>query len=267
MSISNRVLLSGFVVLLAAGPAYPQNKDLLRLNADVLQLQQQVKQLQISVDDKTAAIASLVEKMADQMNTIQTAVAKLSEGIDSVKTSDDKTAAELRTQVNNLNANIDQVNEGLTSIRTRINSVSDQLTAQAAQAEPLASPEDLMRSAGVDKISGNFDLAIEEYREFLSKYPNHTRAAEAQANIGDIFFGQKKFDQALIEYDLFLQKYMNDDRTSSALYKKGLAHAELNQITEAKAVLTRVQKDFPGTTEAVGAAAKLKELATPPRGR
>ncbi len=41
----------GLLLVLAVGPAYTQNKDILRLQADLITLQQQIKQLQSSIDE------------------------------------------------------------------------------------------------------------------------------------------------------------------------------------------------------------------------
>ena len=264
MNTTTRLLVAGVAVLLAAPPAYSQNRDMLRLNADVLQLQQQVKQLQLSMDEKTAVLVGLVEEIADQVNSIQTNLAAVSESVESVKSSNENTVGDLRVLVGNLEENVGHVNEGLSSIRTQINAVAQQLNTQSST-QQLDRPEDHLRTATVDQLSGNYDLAIDSYREFLTNYPNHARAPEAQLAIGDAFFSQRKFDQALIEYDLFLQKYPTDDRTRSALYKKGLAHAELDQTPMAQAALQRVVKEFPGTVEATNAQLKIRELTTPRR--
>jgi len=103
-------------------------------------------------------------------------------------------------------------------------------------------------------------LAIGELTDFQAKYPNDPRSAKAQALKGDALFAQKKFEPAIVEYDTFLQKYPENDNTKDALYKKGLALAELN-APNAGTVLQQVVKQFPGTTEAAGAAQKLKEIA------
>ena len=98
------------------------------------------------------------------------------------------------------------------------------------------------------------------FQEFLSKYPNDPRAADAQLSRGEAFFNQKKFDQAVVEYDVFLQKYPENDKTRTALYKKGLALAEQNQKQPALDALDKVVKKFPNTSEATNAPAKVREL-------
>jgi tol-pal system protein YbgF len=127
-------------------------------------------------------------------------------------------------------------------------------------AEPLAQPDDLWRSAYVDYAAGNYSLAVSGYEEFLSKYPNDPRAADAHLFIGNALVEQKKHDQAIVAYDIVLQKYPDSDKTGAALLKKGLAYAELNQLQQAIAILSEVVKRFPKTSEAGNAEAKLKEL-------
>jgi TolA-binding protein len=99
------------------------------------------------------------------------------------------------------------------------------------------------------------------------KFPNDPRASQVHFEIGDSYYNDKKFEQAVIEYDLFLQKYPNDDRTRSALYKKGLAHAELDQNPLAIAACQKVMKDYPNTAEATNCSSKIKELSAPRRAR
>jgi tol-pal system protein YbgF len=185
--------------------------------------------------------------------------------MEGVKTQSDKTAGELRVILNNMNTSVGELQEALAAVRTQINSVSQQVTAKNTVAEPLAGPEDIMREATVNYLSGNYDLALDAFQEFLTKYPNHPRAAEAQLYKGESLYNQKKFDQAVVEYDLFLQKYPENDRTKTALYKKGLALAEQDQKQPALIALDKVVKDFPNTSEATNAQAKARELRGPVR--
>jgi tol-pal system protein YbgF len=231
----------------------------------MIRLSQQVTQLQSSLDQNNSVLKGLVEKMNDQINAIAAGMQKLGQSVDSVKAQGDKTASELRVILTNMNTNVTELQEGLSSIRSQINSVSQQVAAKLTTVEPLAGPEDLMRTAMVDYLAGNYDLALAGFQEFLSKYPDHPRAPEAQLSRGEAFFNQKKFDQAVIEYDVFLQKYPENDKTRTALYKKGLALAEQDQTQPALAVLDKVVKDFPNTSEATNAQAKARQLRTPQR--
>ena len=259
--------LGGLLLVLAAGPAYPQNKDILRLQADLITLQQQVKQLQSSIDENNNVMKTLVEKIADQVNTLTGGLQKVNQAVDqalgqaigNLKNQNDATAKELRTILTNLNTRVSELQEGLSSVRSQMNSLSQQVMTIKTTSEPLATPNDLWKSAMLSLFSGLYDLAVGDFQEFLSKSPNDPRAPEAHLRMGEAFFNQKKYQQAETEYDFVLQKYPESDTTRAALLKKGLALAE-HDTPQAITTLNEVVKRFPNTSEANSAQTKLREL-------
>ena len=273
MNIRTTLALACLFAILTAPAAYPQKKEILQLQADMIRLSQQMTQLQASVDQNNSVLKGLVEKMNDQVNAIAAGVEKfgqsmaqsMAQSIDGVKAQGDKTASELRVILTNMNTHVTELQEGLSSIRSQISSVSQQVMAKNTTVEPLAGPDDVIRTSMVDYLAGNYDLALAGFQEFLSKYPDSPRAPEAQLSRGEAFFNQKKFDQAVIEYDVFLQKYPEHDKNRTALYKKGLALAEQDQKQQALAVLDKVVKDFPNTSEAANAQATARQLRAPQR--
>ena len=262
MSRRIQLILAILLIAIVAGPTYPEDKEMLRLQADVIQLTQQVKQIQNSLDQNNAVMNGLVEKTADQVNTLASGMQRMSQAIDSVKGQNDSSTKELRTILSGLNTSMTDVQEGMSSVRAQVNSLSQQITSMKTTAEPLARPDDLWRTAYGDYSAGNYDLAVGDLQDFLSKYPADPRAAEAHFMIGESFVAQKKYDQALIEYDNVLQKYPDSDKTKTALLKKGLALADTNQ-PQAVNVLKDVVSKFPNTSEASAASARLKDLAQP----
>ena len=263
-----KFFVAGLLLILAAGPAYPQNKDILRLEADMIMLQQQVKQLQSTVDENNGAIKGLVEKIADQVNTLAGGLQKVNQTLDQavggVRTQNETTAKEMRTILSNLNTTVGELQEGLTSVRAQINSLSQQVTAMQTTAVPLAGPNDLLKGATADFFSGLYDLAVTDYQEFLSKYPNDPHAPEAALRMGEALVNLKKYEQAETEFDFVLQKYPDSDTSRAALLKKGLALAEHDK-PQAITTLNEVVKKFPNTSEAASAQARLKELQQPTR--
>ena len=132
-------------------------------------------------------------------------------------------------------------------MRAQLTSVSKDLREAKTTAEPLARPDELMRTAYVDYSSGQYDLAISGYMEFLQKFPNDPRAAEAHLQIAIALAAQKKFDAAVQEFDIVLQKYPESDKSRTALLKKGLTQADATQPQLAIATLNEVVKRFPNT--------------------
>ncbi len=106
MNIRSNLVLACIVAVLAAPAAYPQKKEILQLQADMIRLSQQVTQLQSTMDTNNSAIKGLVEKMADQLNTLGGSVQKITQAMEGVKAQSDKTAGELRVILNNMNTSV-----------------------------------------------------------------------------------------------------------------------------------------------------------------
>jgi tol-pal system protein YbgF len=252
------------LIILAAGPVYPQNRDILQLQKDMIDVMQRVNQLQTTVDRDNALLKSLMERVADQVNTLNSGLQKMTQAVDGIRGQNDATTKELRATLKTLNDSVKELDSELSSARAQIGSLSREVTTMKTTTEPLASPDDLWREANLNYNVGLWDLAIQGLQEFISKYPTDPRAAEVQLRIGDALKEQKKFDLAITQYDIVLQKYPESDKTGAALLKKGLAQAETNQ-PQANSTLNEVVKKFPGTTEAIAAQAKLKELQSAQR--
>jgi len=253
------------LVIVTAGPAYPQNKDMLRLEQDVIDLKAQVKVLQSTLDSNNTAVKTLVEKMFDQVNTLSSGMQTISKNVDALKNQDDASTKEMRTILTTLSGTVSDLQDKSEAIRTQMLSLSKQLNTMKTTAEPLAKPDDMWRQAVLDSLAGNYDLVIGDLQDFLSKAPGDPRTAEAHLMMGETLAAQKKFDQAVTEYDTVLQKYPESDKNKTALLKKGIALADLNQTQQAIIILKQVVMQFPNTTEARVANDKLKEIT--PAGR
>jgi TolA-binding protein len=278
MKIPGTIFIASLMVMLVAGgSASAEDKDILRLQSDVINLQGTVKLLQESLDAKNAVMASQIAKMADQMNNMTLTMQKISEQVAAVRTENGTANAALMAGVAKTAADTQVLVPAMTELRKGVEdlkqgqqlqakALSDQLISLKSGSEALPGCKDLKQVADRSANSGYWDDAVSGYRDFLTNpsCANDPKLSEVQFSIAESYFGWKKFDLAVQEYDIFLQKFPPNDKTASALLRKGLAHAELKQTTDARAALTRVTKEFPGTGEAANAAAKLKELGTAP---
>jgi len=279
MKISGTIFIASLMVMLVAGgSASAEDKDIIRLQSDVVNLQGTIKLLQESLDAKNAVMASQIAKMADQMNNITVSLQKMSDQVTAMTAANSAaniallasvgkgvadTQAALVPTLTELRRGIEDLKQGQ---QLQAKALSDQLISLKSGSEALPGCKDLKQVADRSANSGYWDDAVSGYRDFLTNpsCANDPKLPEVQFSIAESYFGWKKWDLAVQEYDIFLQKFPPNDKTASALLRKGLAHAELKQTTEAKAALTRVTKEFPGTGEAANAAAKLKELGTAP---
>src|ERR1019366_7065349 len=87
-----------------------------------------------------------------------------------------------------------------------------QLTAltvlvQQAPDTPTISAQDLYANANRDRGGKKYDLALQEYEQYLKWYGNTALAPNAQYYIGDIHSRQKDFEAAVHDFDTVLEKY------------------------------------------------------------
>jgi TolA-binding protein len=279
MKIPGTIFISSLMLMLVAGgSASAEDKDIIRLQSDVVNLQGTIKLLQESLDAKNVVMASQIAKMADQMNNITLSLQKMSDQVTAMTAANSAaniallasvgkgvadTQAALVPTLTELRRGIEDLKQGQ---QLQAKALSDQMISLKSGSEALPTCKDLKQVADRSANSGYWDDAVSAYRDFLSNpsCASDPKLMEVQFSIAESYFGWKKFDLAVQEYDIFLQKFPPNDKTASALLRKGLAHAELKQTTDARTALTRVTKEFPGTGEAANAAAKLKDLGTAP---
>jgi tol-pal system protein YbgF len=124
----------------------------------------------------------------------------------------------------------------------------------------VSSAQTLYNSALSDFHRGNYDLARQQFQEYLQLYPQGSQAAEAQYYTGDIAYQQRDFDAAIKNYDMVLERYPEGTKSPDAQYKKGLALVMLNKLPEAATEFRNVLEKYPNSNVAPNAQAQLEGL-------
>jgi tol-pal system protein YbgF len=122
----------------------------------------------------------------------------------------------------------------------------------------------LYANAMRDKDSGNYDIALQEFTDYLRYFGETASAPNAQYYIGEIYYNQKKFEQAQQAFDLVLEKYPNNDRTLDAMFMKGRTLVQLGEKADAVEEFREVYRSAPRNSELQKkAAAQLRSLNVP----
>ncbi len=125
---------------------------------------------------------------------------------------------------------------------------------------PPASADVLYSNALRDINGKHYDLATQEFQDYLKYYGDTDLDSNAQFYLGEIAFMQSQFQNALDAYNKVIENYPKSFKTASARMRKGFCLAELGQKASAVRELRAVVRLYPGTEEARRAAAKLKEM-------
>ena len=123
-----------------------------------------------------------------------------------------------------------------------------------------ADPMDTYQAAYRDYQRGNYDLAIEGFRDFLSTNKVADLADNAEYWIGESLFSQKKYREAIQQFDTVVSRYPRSDKVPGALLKKGYAYINIGERAQGVVQLQYVLHEHPKSQEAGLARQKLKQL-------
>jgi tol-pal system protein YbgF len=126
---------------------------------------------------------------------------------------------------------------------------------------PPMSAQKLYETARGDYQGGKYDLAVQEFADYLKYYGGTDLAPNAQFYIAMIHYGQKNYDVAVSEFDTVLEKYPDNNKTAESLLYKGRSLVKMpGHKTDGAAEFMEVIKRFPKTDEAVQACTERKAL-------
>jgi tol-pal system protein YbgF len=106
--------------------------------------------------------------------------------------------------------------------------------------------------------AAKLDEAVVALRAFITQYPRHDYADNAQYWLGEAFYGQKDYGRALVEFRRVVEVYPRGNKVPDALLKVGYCHQALGQRDKARAVLEQVVNTYPKSEPATLAAKRLE---------
>jgi tol-pal system protein YbgF len=274
--------------LLGPAPAGAVAREIIELQTGVTQLIQGQQTMQTAITQNAAVQRTLIEQSLDSVNKLSTTLAAVQKNTQDFSAASGARLDTMGTQVQGLSDNVadlqarlGKLDQKLTDIQNTLQNVDSKMAAPTpasiptgsapptsvpggappiASAAPPASA-DVLYSNGLRDINGkHYDLATQEFQDYLKYYGDTDLASNAQFYLGEIAFMQGGFQQALDAYNRVIENYPKSFKTASARMRKGFCLAELGQKAAAIRELRTVVRQFPGTDEAKRSAAKLKEL-------
>jgi tol-pal system protein YbgF len=237
---------------------------------------------------------TLVEQSGDTVGKLNGTMSALQKSMQDVTANSGARLDTMSTQVQGLSDNLEEIksrlgklNQQLVDLQNTVQSVDAKISgggtaapstgvsnpgtamAQPGGSVPTAAPAggggapsaDTLYSNGLrDITSGKYDLARQEFQDYLKYYGDTDLASNAQFYLGEIAYSQKNYDQSVTEFDKVLNNYPKSFKLAPARLRKGMALLELGQKTSGVRELREVVKRYPGTEEERKARAKLKEL-------
>lgn len=119
----------------------------------------------------------------------------------------------------------------------------------------------LLELAKKEEATGDKGVARELYEEFVKRFPDDPRAAEAGVRAGDLLVGQRRWREALLAYGKVAQDFPKAAEAPTAMVGAADAMLKLDMKDEAKELLAQVVNRYPRSPAATRAKAKLAELS------
>jgi tol-pal system protein YbgF len=224
------------------------------------------------VQNVNVRIAEQTETLLKSNATLVTKVAEMDERVQTTQGAVESAAFRLdqvAQQVTQTRRDVDELKTRVTTLQTAPapaapvtgsgTAATGEMTVPAT-ATPDVNPMETYQAAYRDYQKGNFDLAIEGFRDYLGSSANSDLADNAAYWIGESLFSQKKYREAIEQFDAVVTKYPKSDKVPGALLKKGYAYINVGEKAQGVVQLQYVLHEHPRSQEASLARQKLKQL-------
>lgn len=133
-------------------------------------------------------------------------------------------------------------------------------------------PEGAGPAGGAEDPRALYQAALEQYRrgsyetartgleQFLSRFPDHELAPDAQFYVAEAHAEAGEPRAALDAYGRVVELFPDSRRAASALYKSGLVELERGNVGDARVFFQRVVSGYPDSDEAALARDQLSRL-------
>ena len=276
--------------LLGPAPAGAVAREIIELQTGVTQLIQGQQAMQTEITQNNAVERTLIEQSLDAVNKLNVSMSAVQKSTQDFSAASGARLDTMGTQVQGLSDNVSdlqarlgKLDQKLTDVQSTLQDVDSKLTSSPAPAaatsagppsassmpSPGAPPmaaaappnSDVLYSNGLRDINGkHYDLANQEFQDYLKYYGDTDLASNAQFWLGEIAYSQGQFQQALDDYNKVIENYPKSGKLADSHLKKGFSLAELGQKAAAIRELRTVVRQYPATQQAKQATAKLREM-------
>jgi tol-pal system protein YbgF len=192
-----------------------------------------------------------------------------------------KLRADILTELETIDGRLEQIDARIADFGDRLDRISRRVGAgrgditsakpeslPGTRPEPAKSVSDtvglaedqLYNTAYLDFTRGKYDVAIGEFRRYLSSFSSSDNADNAQYWIGECFYSLGKLDSAEAGYRQVMVGFPKGNKVPAAEFKLALIYLAQNRKAVAVNQLRKVMKEYPGTLEAGLAQKKLESL-------
>ena len=233
----------------------------------------QFKQDMVYLKVQTNALRNDNEEIKKELTAINKSVAGLQEENRRIKADILSELTNLKNQTQFLDSKLDDTSYRMTKLLHTVedNTVkhpapdssfgaSNQQFSARENATVDVNPRELYNTAYLDLSSGNYQLALQGFQEYLYNFPDGEFADNAQYWIGETYYARGDYKTASDEFRKVIINYPRGKKLAAALLKMGYCAIQLGDLTNARKHFSSVIQLFPKSEEAALAKARLEEM-------
>src|SRR5882757_11158613 len=247
--------------------------QLIQIQTQLQLMQDNMSRMQQSFDERMGVMKDLLTQQTDNVNKMGTTVQNLQKTLG-------QQGNDAGTKVDQISGQVQSLHDAVDELKARLAKVNKQLDDMAAGQQNLngnqppapggaasiqAPPADVLYNNALrDYNAAKYQLAQQEFADYVKFYGNTDLAGNAQFYIADIEYRQGNYQQAVVEYDKVLEQYPGGNKAAAAQLKKGYALLELGNKDAGVKELQSLIARYPRAPEAAQAKDRLRKTGATP---
>ena len=184
----------------------------------------------------------------------------------------------LRTDLASMQGKVDEVSYALDTLTKQVDTAKQdtdtklekyqKLFGMDKPIEPSKIPADKAKhwEKAMAALDGNnYEEARVLFREYIKKYPDDPKCAEAQLDVGVAYLKEKNGAKALGELQKVIDQYPGSDKMDAVLYYMGDAFFLIQNCADARTLYKAVITQFPKSPYKKKASAKINDILKAPK--
>ncbi len=235
---------------------FKQDTEYLKAKVDTLSAENQ--EFKSNVTQINALLSQLIQENRKQKADLMLEIDALKDQTQYIDTKLDDNIQQVTRYVTKSNPIIENHHDTTTVSEEKMIDENDSITIT----ELTIQAENLYKNSYLDLTRGNYQLALEGFREYLSRFPKSELAVNAQYWLAECFYAQGMYHQAFDEFQQVILQYPQGTKVPAALLKMGYSANKMGNKNTARKYLQMVIQNYPKSEEAGLANIQLQTALT-----
>lgn len=116
----------------------------------------------------------------------------------------------------------------------------------------------LFQSSYMDLTLGNYDLAVQGFKNYLVRFPGASNASDAHYYLGESYYSLSRYLEAVAEYQTVIKDYPRSRLAPASYLKSGYCYQKLEERDLAERAFRELMSRYPRSEEAERARVELQ---------